>query len=78
MEECRLILAKNAPLDDLKDWVAKYDKLGMEDLLIPPVEPGCVNYTRTIYGVTYLIAGSEFINAMDFYTVFSGLNNVYA
>ena len=81
MKEYRQIMAKNAPLDGnvpLRTWVAKYEKLGLEDLVIPPVEPGCVNYTRTIYGVTYFISGSEFKNAMDFYTIFSGLNNVYA
>lgn len=73
LAEYRLIMANNPTHDLLETWVRKHEMLGMEDLLVPPIEPGSSNFVRTIYGVTYFIAGMEFKNTTDFYATFSDL-----
>src|ERR1035438_875139 len=52
MKEYQAILLANARRHDnlrLLQWVRKYEKLGMEDLLEPPLEGEDINNVRTIY-----------------------------
>lgn len=60
MAEYSRIMAANDNAALLKEWVFKYVKMGLEELVILPIDPGSLNCVFTIHGVTYLIAGEEF------------------
>ena len=76
MQEYHSILLANSKAHDnlrLKQWVLKYEKLGIEELLEPPIEGEDVNNVRTIYGVVYVVTGIEFKKSTEFYHVFTRL-----
>ena len=76
MNEYEAILSANAKSHDslrLLLWLRKYEKLGLEELLEPPIEGETVNNVRTIYDVAYVVPGSDFKKSMEFYYVFSHL-----
>ncbi len=76
MQEYDSILLANSKAHDnfrLQQWVGKYEKLGIEELLEPPIESENVNNVRTIYDVPYLVTGIEFKKSMEFYHVFTHL-----
>lgn len=76
MQEYHSILLANSKGHDnlrLQQWVRKYEQLGIEDLLEPPIEGENVNNVRTIYEVPYVVTGGEFKRSMEFYRVFTHL-----
>ena len=76
MLEYHSILLANSKAHDnlrLQQWVRKYEKLGVEELLEPPIEGDSSNNVRTIYDIPYVVTGSEFKKSMEFYQVFSHL-----
>ena len=76
MQEYHSILLANSKGHDnlrLQQWVRKYEQLGIDKLLEPPIEGENVNNVRTIYDVAYVVTGSEFKKSMEFYHVFTHL-----
>jgi len=73
MAEYSQIMAVDDNATLLKDWVFKYVKMGLKELVIPPIELGSLNCVSTINGVTYFVAGEEFKNCRAFYTAFQKL-----
>ena len=76
MQEYHSILLANSKMHDnlrLQQWVRKYEKLGIEELLEPPIEGEYVNNVMTIYDVAYVVTGIEFKKSTEFYHVFTHL-----
>ncbi len=76
MQEYHSILLANSKAHDslrLQQWALKYEKLGVEELLEPPIEGENVNNVRTVYDVPYVVTGIEFKKSMEFYRVFTHL-----
>jgi hypothetical protein len=57
----------------LKQWVRKYEKLGLENLFEPPLEDDSINNFINIYGITFVDPGIEFKKCVEFYHVFNHL-----
>ena len=76
MQEYHSIILANSKAHDslrLQQWVLKYEKLGVEELLEPPIEGEDVNNVRTIYDVAYVVTGIEFKKSTEFYYAFTHL-----
>ena len=76
IEEYESILAENT---DIKSnffqvcWLLKYEKLGREDLILPPIEENEVNNVKEINRVCYVVLGKNFKKSMEFYKLFNRL-----
>ena len=72
MQEYESIFAENPNTKSIcfQVWLLKYEKLGREDLILPPIKGKNI---RMINGVMYVLSGKNFKKSIEFYKLFNQL-----